>query len=183
MLGIIFPIHNTKLFGRKLVHYQARFPQYKNFSSLIFRSRAEWQDVDFPTQCTFWSYLIISVVTAHPIHNGMKSFSEEASTSVICFNSESLGLSSIAVVNSQNDITKAPIKSDLLSCQALPSTTVKLRAIKQPTIQFWTLLDKGHSRVGRNIENNFRYYWSSELEFLSVFNSIENSVLNIFNIQ
>ena len=77
MLEIIFPIH-TKLFGRKLVHYPAHFPQYKNFSSLIFSCRAEWQDVDFPTQCTFWSYLIISVVTAHPTHNGMKSFSEEA---------------------------------------------------------------------------------------------------------
>ena len=77
VLEIIFPIH-TKLFGRKLVHYPAQFPQYKNFSSLIFRSRAKWQDVDFPTQCTFWSYLIISVVTAHQTHNGVKSFSEEA---------------------------------------------------------------------------------------------------------
>ena len=133
MLGIIFPIHNTKLFGRKLVHYQARFPQYKNFSSLIFRSRAEWQDVDFPTQCTFWSYLIISVVTAHPIHNGMKSFSEEASISVICFNSESLGLSSIAVVNSQNDITKAPA--------VLPSTAKHYSKVASNKTAYYSILN------------------------------------------
>ena len=38
-------------------------------------------------------------------------------------------------------------------------------------------------RVGRNIENFFRYYWTSVLEFFSVFNNIEISVLNIFNIQ
>ena len=38
-------------------------------------------------------------------------------------------------------------------------------------------------RVGRNIENNFRYYWSSGLEFFLVFNSIENSELIIFGIQ
>ena len=37
--------------------------------------------------------------------------------------------------------------------------------------------------MGRNIENNFRYYWSSGLEFFSVFNSIENSILTIFGIQ
>ena len=38
-------------------------------------------------------------------------------------------------------------------------------------------------RVGRNIEYFFRYYWSSVLEFFSVFNNIEISVLNIFGIQ
>ena len=40
-----------------------------------------------------------------------------------------------------------------------------------------------HTRVGRNIEIFFRYYWTSVLEFFSVFNNIEISVLNIFNIQ
>ena len=39
------------------------------------------------------------------------------------------------------------------------------------------------NRVGRNIEKKIRYYWTSVLEFFSVFNSIEISVLNIFNIQ
>ena len=37
--------------------------------------------------------------------------------------------------------------------------------------------------VGRNIKIFFRYYWTSVLEFFSVFNNIEISVLNIFNIQ
>ena len=44
---------------------------------------------------------------------------------------------------------------------------------------YWTI----QIRVGRNIEFFFRYYWTSVLEFFSVFNSIEISVLNIFNIQ
>ena len=40
-----------------------------------------------------------------------------------------------------------------------------------------------HTRVGIFIEFFFRYYWTSVLELFSVYSSIENSVLNIFNIQ
>ena len=39
------------------------------------------------------------------------------------------------------------------------------------------------SRAGIFIEIFFRYYWSSVLEFISIFNNILNSVLNVFSIQ
>ena len=47
----------------------------------------------------------------------------------------------------------------------------------------WTF--EVHTRLwaGIFIEICFRYYWTSVLEFFSVFNSIEISVLNIFNLQ